>query len=60
MTLIAPDLTKPYATLNSLPEPARVQVAALLNRRLADAIDLQAQCKQAHWNVRGPAFIAIH
>jgi starvation-inducible DNA-binding protein len=60
MPMIAPDLTKPYATLNSLPGPARAQVALLLNRRLADAIDLQGQCKQAHWNVKGPQFIALH
>jgi starvation-inducible DNA-binding protein len=32
----------------------------LLNRRLADAIDLQLQLKQAHWNVKGPHFIGLH
>jgi starvation-inducible DNA-binding protein len=32
----------------------------LLNQRLADCIDLQTQTKQAHWNVRGPSFIALH
>src|SRR5262249_13992047 len=31
-----------------------------LNARLADAIDLQTQTKQAHWNVKGPNFIALH
>jgi len=31
-----------------------------LNQRLADCIDLQTQCKQAHWNVKGPTFIALH
>jgi len=32
----------------------------LLNARLADCIDLQTMCKQAHWNMRGPQFIALH
>src|SRR5262249_17362173 len=32
----------------------------LLNARLADCIDLQTQTKQAHWNVKGPNFIALH
>jgi len=31
-----------------------------MNARLADCIDLQTQCKQAHWNVKGPSFIALH
>ena len=35
------------------------QVAALLNRRLADAIDLETRCKQAHWNAKGPNFVAL-
>ena len=38
----------------------REKVANLLNARLADAIDLKLQAKQAHWNVKGPAFIALH
>src|ERR1043166_2752347 len=49
-----------FTTRNDLPKASRTQVADLLNRRLADAIDLQCQCKQAHWNVKGPAFIALH
>ena len=32
----------------------------ILNARLAEAIDLSAQAKQAHWNVKGPSFIALH
>jgi hypothetical protein len=31
-----------------------------LNRHLAATIDLHAQLKQAHWNVRPPSFIATH
>ena len=49
-----------HATLNDLPESARSQVIDLLNQRLADAIDLELQTKQAHWNVKGPQFIALH
>jgi starvation-inducible DNA-binding protein len=49
-----------YPTKNDLPEPDRIEVVALLNQRLADCIDLQTQCKQAHWNVKGPTFIALH
>jgi starvation-inducible DNA-binding protein len=47
-------------THNSLPQEIRIQSVALLNKHLAAAIDLHAQMKQAHWNVRGPGFIAIH
>src|SRR6267378_8241413 len=49
-----------YPTKNDLPEAGRLEVIALLNQRLADGLDLQAQCKQAHWNVKGPTFIALH
>jgi starvation-inducible DNA-binding protein len=49
-----------YRTKNDLPERARREVIGLLNHRLADAIDLQGQCKQAHWNVKGPAFFELH
>lgn len=52
--------TKLYPTKNDLPEASRVEVIGLLNQRLAEAIDLQTQCKQAHWNVKGPAFIGLH
>lgn len=33
---------------------------ALLSQRLAEVIDLSLQAKQAHWNVKGPNFIALH
>ena len=49
-----------YQTKNDLPESARGKLVDLLNARLADAIDLQTQCKQAHWNVKGPNFIGLH
>jgi starvation-inducible DNA-binding protein len=49
-----------YKTKNDLPESVRTNVIAICNARLAEAIDLQTQCKQAHWNVKGPNFIALH
>ena len=49
-----------HATRNDLPESARAKLVELLNARLADAIDLALQSKQAHWNVKGPQFIALH
>ena len=49
-----------YPTKNDLPETTRRQMIDLCNARLADAIDLQTQTKQAHWNVKGPDFIALH
>lgn len=54
------DNTKLFTTKNDLPEDKRVEVIGLLNQRLAEAIDLQTQCKQAHWNVKGPSFIGLH
>jgi len=38
----------------------REKLVALLNQRLADAADLKSQAKQAHWNVKGMNFIALH
>jgi starvation-inducible DNA-binding protein len=49
-----------FKTKNDLPEGTRAKVVELLNARLADCIDLQTQTKQAHWNVKGPNFIALH
>jgi starvation-inducible DNA-binding protein len=49
-----------HPTHNTLSENVRAQSAELLNVHLAAAIDLHGQLKQAHWNVRGPTFIAVH
>jgi starvation-inducible DNA-binding protein len=49
-----------FKTKNDIPETTRVKVVELLNARLADCIDLQTQTKQAHWNIKGPTFIALH
>jgi starvation-inducible DNA-binding protein len=49
-----------YDTRNDLAANVRGMMVELLNGRLADAIDLGTQAKQAHWNVKGPNFIALH
>jgi len=49
-----------YKTKIDLSEKTRRNVIVILNDRLSDAIDLQSQIKQAHWNVKGPHFIALH
>lgn len=46
--------------------PTRIDIAerntvvAVLNAHLADLSDLYSQTKFAHWNVKGPHFIALH
>src|ERR1051326_8645544 len=54
------DASKMYETENDIPELRRAELCALMNQRLADAVDLQTQMKQAHWNVKGPHFIGLH
>jgi starvation-inducible DNA-binding protein len=49
-----------YKTKIGLSEKVRRNVVVILNERLAEAIDLQSQVKHAHWNVKGPHFIALH
>ena len=51
---------KMYETENDISKERRTELNALLNQRLADAVDLQMQMKQAHWNVKGPSFIGLH
>jgi starvation-inducible DNA-binding protein len=49
-----------HRTRNDLPEKTRMEMVSMLQERLADAIDLVTQSKQAHWNVKGPSFIGLH
>ena len=51
---------KLHTTRNDLKSNTKTTVAALLNARLVDAIDLALMTKQAHWNLRGRHFIAVH
>src|SRR5437762_12985900 len=45
---------------NTRTNEQQAKLIELLNRRLADAIDLQLQSRQAYWNVKGPHFMALH
>ena len=47
-------------TRTDLSGKTRGAMIALLDGRLLDAIDLHLQAKQAHWNVKGRQFIALH
>jgi len=47
-------------TRNNLDAATRSSMVVLLNQQLADTSDLFSQVKQAHWNVKGPNFIALH
>ena len=49
-----------HKTKNDLKSNAKTVAIDLLNARLADAIDLALLTKQAHWNIKGPQFIALH
>ncbi len=49
-----------HKTHNTLSQVIRTQSVALLNKHLAASVDLHGQVKQAHWNVRGPGFMAVH
>jgi len=49
-----------YETRLDLSAHVRKQVTALLQARLSDALDLEAQMKQAHWNVKGMHFFQLH
>ncbi|MCI0430251.1 MAG: DNA starvation/stationary phase protection protein Dps [Rhodospirillales bacterium] len=49
-----------HRTRNDLPDNVRSAAIELLQARLADVVDLGSQAKQAHWNVKGPQFIALH
>ena len=49
-----------HNTKIDLQKGKREKLIEILNSRLADASDLKSQVKQAHWNVKGMSFIALH
>lgn len=51
---------KTFDTRIDIPSENRAKMVELLNARLADALDLYSQDKQAHWNVKGSDFFQLH
>src|SRR6185503_10295715 len=59
-TMETTESAKLFETENDISQSRRGELCLLMNQRLADALDLQLQMKQAHWNVKGPHFIGLH
>lgn len=49
-----------HATTISIPAAERDALIAILNRSLATLTDLYSATKNAHWNVKGKEFYALH
>ncbi|WP_428030555.1 DNA starvation/stationary phase protection protein Dps [Ancylobacter sp.] len=49
-----------HKTANDVPSNAKKVAIELLNANLASGLDLSLAIKQAHWNLKGPQFIAVH
>jgi starvation-inducible DNA-binding protein len=52
--------THMFNTHIEIPRENREQLVEILNQQLADTFDMFSLMKQAHWNVKGPQFIALH
>lgn len=64
MTAAAKSTTKTKTSLHQTRNDTKSNAVKVsldtLQERLADGIDLALDIKQAHWNLKGPQFIAIH
>ncbi|WP_102961220.1 DNA starvation/stationary phase protection protein Dps [Mangrovicella endophytica] len=49
-----------HSTKNPQTENLRTAMVELLQKHLGTAVDITYQTKQAHWNVKGMNFIAVH
>lgn len=49
-----------FQTRNDLSSDVRQKMVELLNRELAQTLDLYTQTKHAHWNVKGSEFFQLH
>ena len=52
--------TTMHKTSNGIDIDVRREMVALCNQQLANIFDLYSQTKQAHWNVKGMHFEALH
>jgi starvation-inducible DNA-binding protein len=47
-------------TRHDLSASSRARAGETLNDVLAHTLDLELQARQAHWNITGPTFVALH
>jgi starvation-inducible DNA-binding protein len=59
-TMNATRTKKTFPTRIDLAAEVRGPMIVLLNQQLAGTFDLYSQAKQAHWNVKGAQFYALH
>lgn len=53
-------LNAPVKTRIDIDANTRQQMIKILNAQLADTFDMFSLIKQAHWNIKGTQFIALH
>lgn len=53
-------LNAPVKTRIDIDAITRQQMIKILNAQLADTFDMFSLIKQAHWNIKGTQFIALH
>lgn len=52
--------TQLHESLNDTKHDIKEEAVLMLNSFVVDFVDLALITKQAHWNMRGPNFIAVH